>query len=102
LDRARQRYWTVECDIYGKVGRREDALAAVEELQEISKRQHVSPYWTGLIYVSLNDRDAALQWLERARREHAPWLAYIKVSPWFDSLRGDRGFDDLLRHMNFP
>lgn len=88
--------------IYGRAGREEEALALLRELEEISTQQQVSPYWVGLIHTSLNNRDEAFQWLERAYQEHAPWMAYIKVSPWFENLRGDRRFDDLLRRMNFP
>jgi hypothetical protein len=56
----------------------------------------------GLVHTSLNDRDAAFRYLDCAYKEHAPWMAYLKVSPWFENLRGDRRFDDLLRRMNFP
>jgi TolB-like protein/Flp pilus assembly protein TadD len=88
--------------IYGRAGREEQARAVIRELEEIATRQYVSPYWIGLVYMSLDDRDTAFRYLELAREQHAPWLAYMKVSPWFDSVRDDPRFDDLLRCMNFP
>jgi tetratricopeptide (TPR) repeat protein len=42
--------------IYGAVGRRQDALKIVSELNELSKHRHVSTYWTGLIYVALSEK----------------------------------------------
>jgi TolB-like protein len=88
--------------IYGRARREEQARTVIRELEEIATRQYVSPYWVGLVCMSLDDRDRAFRYLELAREQHAPWLAYMKVSPWFDSVRDDPRFDDLLRRMNFP
>ncbi|HUI51526.1 MAG TPA: winged helix-turn-helix domain-containing protein [Terriglobales bacterium] len=87
---------------YGVMGRTNDAQEVLNELQDISLRQYVSPYWSGMVYASLNDRDSAFSWLERARLEHAPWLSNFKASPWVDNLRPDPRFQDLLCRMNFP
>lgn len=88
--------------IYGRVGRKQDAMAVLAELEEASARQYVSAYWVGLVHAALNDKDAAFSCLERAYQEHAPWMAYVKNLSWFDNLREDPRFDDLLRRMNFP
>ena len=88
--------------IYGAVGRSDDAVKIVRELEEVSKQRHVSPYWNGMIYSALCDKNLAFLWLERARLEHAPWMAYIKAPPWFDHLRSDSRYYDLLRRMNIP
>ena len=88
--------------IYGAVGRREDALKIVRELEELSKQRHVSPFWTGLIYTALCEKDDAFLWLERARQEHAPWMAYLKATPWWDNLRSDPRYYSLLQRMNIP
>jgi len=56
-----------------------------------------------MTYAAFPDKkDEAFLWLERARQEHAPWFAYVKVSPWFDNLRSDPRYYDLLRRMNIP
>ncbi len=88
--------------IYGAVGRRQDALKIVSELNELSKHRHVSPYWTGLIYVALSEKDEAFHWLERAYQERAPWMAYLKTAPWWDNLRSDPRYYSLLQRMNIP
>jgi TolB-like protein len=88
--------------VYGAVGRREDALQIVGELEERCRQRHVSPYWTAMIYAALDDKDATLLWLERAREDHAPWVIYLKSPPWFDNLRSDSRYYRLLQRMNIP
>jgi serine/threonine protein kinase len=87
---------------YGAVGRSRDALNIVSELNELLKHRHVSPYWTGLIYTALSEKDEAFPWLERAYQEHAPWMAYLKAPPWWDNLRSDPRYYSLLQRMNIP
>jgi len=87
---------------YGASGRRDDALKVIREMQELSKKRHVSPYWPGLIYAGLGEKDEAFQWLERALEEHAPWIVYLKAPPWFDNLRSDSRYYGLLQRMRIP
>ena len=48
-------------------------------------------------YAALGDRDRAFTWLERAVRGRSPVIAYLRVDPQFDALRGDVRFARLLR-----
>jgi hypothetical protein len=50
-------------------------------------------------YLGLGDNDEAFAWFERAYEEQSNILIYIKVSPWFDPLRGDPRFQDLVRRV---
>lgn len=45
--------------VYGASGRRDDALKVILEMQELSKQRHVSPYWPGMIYAALGEKDEA-------------------------------------------
>jgi hypothetical protein len=51
-----------------------------------------------MIYAVLGQKDEAFLWLESARREHAPWMAYVKAAPRFDTLRSDPRFYSMLQH----
>ena len=88
--------------VYGAVGRKEDAFKIINELRELSKQRHVSPFWAGLIYAALCEKDQAFLWLERALEDHAPLMAYLKAPPWFDNLRSDPRYYRLLQRMNIP
>jgi tetratricopeptide (TPR) repeat protein len=88
--------------VYAVAGRKEDALKVVSELEDLSTRRHVSPFWAGMIYSALCQKNEAFQCLERALEERAPWIAYLKVFPWFDDLRSDARFYKMLQRMNIP
>ncbi len=89
---------------YSRAGRRAEAVKILRQLEELSKRQYVSSYDIALVHVGLGEKPQALAWLEKAykTKEGAMWLAFLNVSPWFEILRSDQRFQDLLRRMNFP
>ncbi len=41
-------------------------------------------------------------WLERAYRERDPIMILLMTGRWFDPLRSDPRYDDLLRRIGFP
>jgi serine/threonine-protein kinase len=86
--------------VYARMGRREAALAIVEELLELSTRRYVSPYGIASIYACLGEVDHALDWLERAFEEHDQTLVWIKVHPRLDPVRGTPRYESLLRKMS--
>ena len=55
-----------------------------------------------MICGALGENDEAFDLLEAAYRERAAWMAYAKVAPFFDDLRSDSRFGDLIRRMNYP
>lgn len=56
-------------------------------------------YGFAMIYAAVGDKGEAFRWLERAYNERSVWMAFLKVQPWFDPLRSDPRFEDLLRRM---
>jgi len=90
---------------HAKAGRRDEARKILEELEGKAARGQVWPYGMAILYASLDDREPALQWLERAlddRIYEDAFAGLIKVDPLVDSLRSDPRFQALLRRMNFP
>jgi len=88
--------------VYATAGYRGEALKIVEQLQELSKQQYVTPYGVGRIYAALGQKEEAFCWLETAYEQRANWMVLLKVDPCLDDLRPDPRFQDLLRRMNFP
>jgi TolB-like protein len=81
------------------LGNAEESQHALDEL--IAKHAQQSALRIAAVFESRGEKDMALQWLDRAYRQHDSLLAYIKVMP-FDSLRSDPRYKSLLRKMNLP
>jgi hypothetical protein len=59
------------------------------------------PYFAAKSYVLLGDKDQALVWLNKAAEAHSQIL-FIKADPYWDSIRSDPRYADLLRRMGLP
>jgi serine/threonine protein kinase/Tfp pilus assembly protein PilF len=76
------------------------AHAELNNLLEMSKQKYISAYHIAAIYVGLNDKDHAFEWLEKAFQDRADWMAFLKVDPRFDTLKSDPRFTSLLQRLN--
>jgi tetratricopeptide (TPR) repeat protein len=86
---------------YALSGNAGEARRLLSGLQEESGRRYISPYCLAIIYLGLNEKDEAFEWLGKACEERNAWLVYLKVNPIFDGLRSDPRFDALLRRAGF-
>jgi serine/threonine-protein kinase len=87
---------------YAVSGGVDEAYKVLDELNGLSGRMYVSPYYRAEIHAGLGERKEALAWLEKAYEERANLLVFLQVEPRLDPLRDDPQFQDLLRRMNFP
>ena len=69
-------------------------------LLERSKHSFVAASGFAYVYAELHDKSRALDWLERAYREHGHDLVYLKVDYSWDSLRSEPRFQELLKRMH--
>jgi TolB-like protein/Flp pilus assembly protein TadD len=86
---------------YAAAGQREEAVRILDQLQETSKQRYVDGCFLAQICAALNKTEEALRWLEMAYEQRASYIAYIKLDPWFDNLRSDSRFQDLLHRVHF-
>ncbi len=61
-----------------------------------------APESAARIYTRLGEKEKALEWLEKAYDKHVGALAALNSSPFWDPLREEPRFLDLLKRMNFP
>ena len=52
-------------------------------------------------YAGLGDHAQALDWLERAYREHSLWMAWLKVDPSMNPLRDEPRFKELMTKLKY-
>jgi hypothetical protein len=69
-------------------------------LQMRSKKHYVSPFSIAVVYARMDDKDEALENLDKAYAERYPSMVFLGIEPVFDSVREDPRFGDLLRRMN--
>ena len=86
---------------YALDGKKTEAVAILDQLKGFTAtKRYVSPYAVALIYVALNERDSAFQWLEQAFSERDENFIHLKVDPRLDPIRSDPRFPDLLKRVN--
>jgi serine/threonine protein kinase/tetratricopeptide (TPR) repeat protein len=86
--------------LLARAGRRQEAIAILEELTEQSRTTYVPPTDFAKIHLALENHDEAFEWLEKAFELRDADLFMTNVSPEWDPLRGDPRFDDLLHRLN--
>lgn len=82
---------------YAKSGNKTDAEKALEELFELSKQKYVPPCLIAALYMGLDQKDQAFEWLDKAYRERSSELHELKINPLWDDLRQDPRFSEMLK-----
>jgi len=81
-----------------QAGDKDAAQRMLSDLDKISQRREVLGYWRALLYLSLNNKDEALRWLEQSFAERdGSNINWIKVDPLLDSLHGNPRFEALVQ-----
>jgi len=81
--------------LYGSAGSPENARAIVDELQERSRSEYVSPLPLAWALFPLGETEAALARLAEAVDEHSPFLFTIHQDPPYDPIRSHPRFAEL-------
>jgi serine/threonine-protein kinase len=82
-----------------RAGKRAEAQALLAEIGERAAAEYVSPVAFATLHLGLGEIEPALLWTERAHAERRGWLAYVRVNPIMDPLRGHARFHALVEAM---
>jgi len=77
---------------YGRAGKTTDGMKLLQDLDDLSQRKYVPPFYRAVLLLGLGRRDQSLEWLERAFQARIPWMIFLKVWPIFDAIRTDPKF----------
>jgi len=80
-------------------GRTDEGRRMLEDITMRNARGAAPADAVGIVHGGLGDIDAAFDWFERAAREGSYLLAFLNVSPLFDSFRSHDRFGTLQRLM---
>ncbi len=87
---------------YATSGDVQKAQKIIDELNDLSKKRYVSPYFAATVYAGLKDKEKTLENLEKAFQNKSVWLVWIRTEDIYDFLRPDPRFQDLLRRVGLP
>ncbi len=85
--------------IYGVMGRSEEALQMLRQLEEQAKTRYVSPIEFAIIYAGLGELDVAFEWIERGLQERDATLLGRLDTPGLAELRLHPRYLQLLRRL---
>jgi tetratricopeptide (TPR) repeat protein len=86
--------------LYGRLGRRGEALQILEQLRERRRQRYVEAYCLAVVNLGLGDHNEAINWLEEGYRERDGFaLGIIRTDPLLDPLRGDPRFEKLANQI---
>jgi TolB-like protein/Tfp pilus assembly protein PilF len=86
---------------YAHAERRSDALALLAELKRRQNAGYAPAAALVNAYLGLGDNEQAFVWLEEAYKEQSNMVQFVKVHPYFDPIRKDPRFVDLVRRVGF-
>lgn len=84
---------------YAVAGRHNEALLLLKELEEKYQRRESLGQYIAMVYAGLGDKDQAFAWIEKDIEARSGFLDSVATDPFFESLRGDPRYDDVLRRI---
>jgi predicted Zn-dependent protease len=86
--------------VYAMVGRRSAATKILAEVNKLpTSEAGGQTVKVAIVYAALGDKEQAFVWLEKASVLHAGGLEYLKTDPYWDDMRSDPRFQDLMRRV---
>jgi len=88
--------------VYARAGNLEKALEFLDEIERLSAGEFELSVQIAQVYVALNEKEKAFNWLKKAFAQQSVWPNWLAVDPIFDALRDDLRFKELIKRMNLP
>jgi tetratricopeptide (TPR) repeat protein len=88
--------------VYAIAGKEPEARKLLGELSRLADQRYVCAYEIAAPYSILNDKDEALRWLRRGLAERCDCLVFPNVEPFFENIRRDPRFVELLQTVGVP
>jgi hypothetical protein len=86
---------------YGLVGRSFEAEGMLGALRKrLAPGSRTDDLGLAYAYTGLGEKQQAITYLEREYEVHSTAMTSLKSNPWYDSLRSDPRFLDLMRRVH--
>jgi len=80
-------------------GDRAKAGQALSELEELAKKQYVSPTAFATIYLGLGEKEKTLDWLKKGYEERDSACWYLKIDQIYNGVRNEPRFQAILKEV---
>lgn len=87
--------WILGC-VFASEGETERVQRIIDELQKMSFKRYVSPYYFAVLHTMLGNYDEAFRWLEKVINDREYWAQWLAVEYRLDPIRSDQKFAKLL------
>jgi tetratricopeptide (TPR) repeat protein len=88
--------------VYARADRHEEARNIISTIARTDRTYHVDAGSLAMAYASMGDTDLAFAWLEKGYAERSSHMPYLATDPFWDPLRDDPRFEELLRRLKLP
>jgi TolB-like protein/DNA-binding winged helix-turn-helix (wHTH) protein/Tfp pilus assembly protein PilF len=78
------------------------ARELLKQLEAEARDRYLPPFYASVIHAALGERDLAMAGLEKSYAEKSGWMVFLRIEPFFDGLRSDPRFADLLARVGLP
>ncbi len=69
---------------------------------EVSKVRYLPAVQRAFIHIGLKEYDKSLELLEQAYEEQSWFLLFMQMEHWYDPIREDQRFKDIIKKMRYP
>jgi serine/threonine-protein kinase len=84
---------------YAISGNKAEARKILKNLEQRATHENVSAMRFAVVHLGLGERDQMFQWLERAKQQLDVFLIYLRINPFFDTVRNDPKFQDFIQQL---
>ncbi len=86
----------------GQAGELKAAKEMADYYAIVAKDNYLPPVQRSFIHLGMEDYDCAIELLEQAYNEKSWFLLFMQIEHWYDPIRKDPRFIDIMERMNFP
>jgi serine/threonine protein kinase len=89
--------------VYALCGRKDVARKTCDEMLKLAAQRYIDPSYLAALSASLDDKDKAFEWLQRAYKEKSVIMVYLKnyAKSWFKNISSDPRYKELLGKVGF-
>ena len=85
-----------------RVGREEEAREILHRVEEAAAREFVDPWSFCRMYISLGEREQAIEFLRRSLEERSTLALFAAIDPALAPLRTDPRFEEIIASLHLP